>query len=130
MLCNDIEAKNFHNALNKTEPPNCDYLEQKYLGYEENEINDSFFLAIQTLQYVHRCKVLPISEMRHLIVKEINKGIFEAELCENDQCEVSTRCSLKSNLDLVACISFWMMCFLVFLIKFQKNFRRYYPRMS
>ena len=74
------ECKEFHKSLFRTDPPLHEYLEHKYLGYTEEELNDTFFISIQSIQYAYRCIVVPIKTLRERTVKQINKSIIRLKL--------------------------------------------------
>ena len=80
IIRSEEDAKLFFKSMNMTVPPVHDYLDQKYLGYKESELNNTFFISVQSLQYAYRCNVLSISHMRELIVKYINKSILRLKL--------------------------------------------------
>ena len=70
------EINAFLSKRKTTEPYNDSYLEQDFLGYEENEVDDSFFISIRILQAINKCKVNEIHELRVMAVKQLNKSIL------------------------------------------------------
>ena len=80
IIRNNDSAKNFFKTLSRTEPPIHEYFEKTYLGFEENEIDDSFFISVQSCQYAYRCTVQNINDMRSMAVKELNKSVLRLKL--------------------------------------------------
>ena len=70
------EINGFLSKRKTTEPYDDRYLEDEFLGFNENEIDDSFFISIRILQAVNKCKVNEIQELRALAVKQLNKSIL------------------------------------------------------
>ena len=80
MIRTEEDAKAFHKKLPQTEPPLHEYLDTPYLGYDENQLNDTFFISLQCIQAVYKCKIMPISEMRQIAVKQIKKSVLRIKL--------------------------------------------------
>lgn len=74
------ECKEFHKSLFRTNPPLHNYLDLEYFGYKNEELNDSLFISIQSIQYAYRCTVIPIEILREKTVKQINKSIIRLKL--------------------------------------------------
>ena len=82
ILRTEAETKEFHSSLQKTVAPLHLYLDEPYLGHDENVLYDSFFISIQAIMAAYRCKILDISEMRAAMVKQINKSVIRLKICD------------------------------------------------
>ena len=80
ILRNEEVAKAFLSKTPCTEPPLHTYLSLPNLGYTDNELDDSFFISIQSLQYLSRCKALDSLSMRQATLKTLNKGVLRLKL--------------------------------------------------
>ena len=82
IIRNEQDIQALSKKLPKTMPVNQNYLQEKYLGYNNEEVNDSFFIATRSIQNAYRCKILTSIEMRNACVKYIKKDVSALKLID------------------------------------------------
>ena len=80
LIVSEKQAAEFHQELAHTKPPIHEYLDLPLLGFTTDNVTNSFFIAVQSVQAVYKCKVSPISEMRLAVVKHIKKTVLRMKL--------------------------------------------------
>lgn len=68
---------NEHPSINITEKSVLDnhYINENLLGYTDNNVHDSLFISIGSIQKAYNCQVTPLLEMRKEVISELKKKI-------------------------------------------------------
>ena len=62
---------------------NIDYLEEDYLGYSADQVSDSLFIAVRSIQYAYGCQLSNTQELRRQIIAKLKPNILYHRLLES-----------------------------------------------
>ena len=80
---NESEYLTFKKKLEGTCPPPYEYLEKPFMEFDEDNVDQSFFISLNSLQYIMNCKIIPHSELRFLALKQLNSTFLRVRFESN-----------------------------------------------
>ena len=80
IITNPDEFKAFLNDAATLSPPTDEYLNDPYLGYNIDTVDNSLFLSAITLDYISKCKPHTIQDLREKVVQHIKKSILHLQI--------------------------------------------------
>ena len=62
-----------------------DYLDTDFLGYTVDNINNSLFISIQSIQHAYKCSLSEVQTLRQLLVQNLKKSLYiKQQILSND----------------------------------------------
>jgi len=80
IITSEADLKAYKSASAQSTPIDDTYLSSKYLGFTEENVNDSLFISTISLQYIHNCKVMTSLDLREACIKKIKPSILGLKL--------------------------------------------------
>ena len=61
---------------------NTDYLQEDFLGYSKDQVMDSLFLSIRSIQFAYGCQLSDSTQLRSEIVKKVKSSLVNHKILD------------------------------------------------